>query len=254
MSSQHFGKKGEMAMIKKVGIIGRGAVGTLFAQLIQKQIGKENLYFIPGKDRYATYVEEAFYCNDEKCDFHYVEHNEKKDHYVDLLLIVVKYPTLVESIESCKPFIKDDTIILCLLNGITSEAIVEANISKGVVLHSIAQLMDAVKVGNQVTYTKTGEIVVGTNDAHKLAALESVTSFFDKIQFPYRKTEDIVHDQYSKLMLNCGINQVCAVYDVGYGGCKVGAKYHSIFVSAMKEVQMVANAEGIAIRDEEVDM
>ena len=240
--------------INKVGIIGRGAVGSLFATMIQKSIGKENVYCFPGENRYEAYTKEAFYCNGELCDFQYIENNKDGKHYVDLLLIVVKYPTLLASLQSVAQFVKEDTIILCLLNGITSEKIVEETLQKGIVIHSIAQLMDAVKDKNHVTYTKTGEIVIGTNEEKKKEALRCVANFFQENKVPYRVADDIIHDQYSKLMLNCGVNQVCAVYDVAYAGCKRGGKYHAIFVAAMKEVQVLANLEGVKIRDEEIEM
>lgn len=239
--------------IKKVGIIGRGAVGTLFAQIIQKAIAKENVYCFPGENRYEAYTKEAFYCNGELCDFQYINNNDDKEHFVDLLLIVVKYPTLIAAINHVTQFVKKDTIILCLLNGITSEKIVEETLGKGIVIHSIAQLMDAVKDKNHVTYTKTGEIVIGTKDANKKEALQCVADFFHSTNVPYHIADDIIHDQYSKLMLNCGINQVCAVYNVPYAGCKRGAAYHNLFVEAMKEVQCIAALEGIHISDAEVE-
>ena len=238
-------------MIQKVGMIGRGAIGVLFADLIQEKIGKENFAFICDEKRAENYRNNPVFCNGRKMDFQYVSCKEAFGP-VDLLIIAVKGPVLEQSLESVRDFVEKDTVILSLLNGISSERIVEQELGQGIVLHSIAQLMDAVKLGNQVTYTKTGEIVIGTDDHKKKEALEETERFFRRIHFPHHKAEDVIHEQWSKLMLNCGINQVCAVYDVPYDGCQKPGKLRELFVDTMKEVQQIAKLEGIFLTDEEI--
>lgn len=238
-------------MIQKVGMIGRGAVGVVYASMLQKAVGKDNFCFLADKERVKRYQEQPVHSNGEVCDFLYVDDSQKFG-TVDLLLIVVKGPTLLESLESVRDFVREDTIILSLLNGITSEKIVEETLGKGIVLHAIAQKMDAVKSGEEVTFTKTGEIVIGTNDAKKVAALEELEQFFQENQIPHHRAKDIIHEQWSKLMLNCGINQICAVYDVPYRGCQPEGAYRKLFVDTMEEVRRIANLEGISISEQEV--
>lgn len=238
--------------IENVGIIGRGAVGTLFGNMIHKKLGKQHFCYLASEERCEAYRSHDFYCNDEKCDFNYVSNiNEFKK--LDLLLIIVKYPALKESLEIVKPFIKQDTIILSLLNGISSEKIVEETLGKGIVLHSIAQLMDAVKSHNKVTYSHVGEIVLGTNDPNTKTALQLCADFLTYVEIPHYIASDIIHDQWSKLMLNCGINQICAVYDVPYGACQKAGVLRDQFIATMKEVAMIAKQEGIVLTKEEID-
>lgn len=238
-------------MIKKVGMIGRGAVGTLFGSLIQKEIGNEDFCFIIGENRIHDYETKPFYINDELCTFRYV--TPKLAEKLDLLFISTKFPVLKDTIEIVKPFIKDDTIIVSLLNGISSEEVVEKTLQKGIVIHSIAQMMDALKDSKGVTYTKTGEIVIGVNTTSKENTLREVNAFLDKVHIPHHIAKDIVHEQWSKLMLNCGLNQICAVYDVPYEGCQEQGKYRTLFIEVMKEVAMVAKLEGIIISEKEIE-
>lgn len=237
--------------IENVGLIGRGAVGTLFGNMIHKKLGKEHFSIIASKERCERYTSQPFYCNHEICDFRYASAVDEFKK-LDLLIIVVKYPILADALETVKSFIKEDTIIISLLNGITSEAIVEDTLKKGIVIHSIAQLMDAVKCENEVTYSNVGEIVLGTNDANKQEALQSCAQFFESVHIPYYIADDIIHDQWSKLMLNCGINQICAVYDVPYGGCQVDGELRDKFIATMKEVALVAAYEGISLTETEI--
>ena len=54
-------------------------------------------------------------------------------------------------------------------------------------------------------------------------------------------------------MLNCGINQVCAAYQGGYGICQDGGRHQKEFIQAMKEVQAVARAKHIALTQDDID-
>lgn len=237
--------------IENVGLIGRGAVGTLFGNMIHKKLGKEHFCFIASKERCDHYQAESFYLNGRICDFNYVSRVDEFKK-LDLLLIVVKYPKLKESLEVIRPFIKEDTIILSLLNGISSEKIVEDTLGKGIIIHSIAQLMDAVKKENEVTFSKVGEIVIGINDSKKKETLNLVAQFLAFVEIPHYIAKDIIHDQWSKLMLNCGINQICAVYDVPYGACQVEGKLRNKLIATMREVANVAACEGIQIEEKEI--
>lgn len=238
--------------IKNVAVLGRGAVGTLFGDIIHRHLGKEHFCFIGEEERVARYKKESFYLNHQVTDFRYAA-NVEEFHPVDLLIISVKYPVLLTSLEAARSFVKEDTIILTLLNGITSESLVEKALQKGIVIHSIAQLMDAVKDEHGVIYSNTGEIVLGTPNPTRTDALHDVVTFFDKVKLPYRISKDILHDQWSKLMLNCGINQVCAVFNVGYGGCQKEGKLRELFIATMKEVQNIAIKEGIVLTNLEIE-
>ena len=238
--------------IERVGIIGRGAVGVLYGNLLNEKLGKERVCFIADEKRAGQYRDNPVFCNGRICDFTYAS-DGKSYGPVDLLLIAVKYPVLMESLESVRDFVGEHTIILSLLNGVTSEGITEKALGRGVVLHSIAQLMDSVKAGNQVEYTKTGEIVIGTNDERKEPQLREVEAFFRENGIPHHVAEDIIYEQWSKLMLNCGINQICAVYDIPYRGCQSGQPYRKEFRDTMEEVRRIAVLEGIPLKEADIE-
>lgn len=239
-------------MIKNVGLIGRGAVGTLFGKMIQKELGDDHFFVLVDEKRKERYEKETYTCNGEEIHFHYVT-DPSECPKLDFIMIVTKYPMLQSSLEVIKPFVHEDTILISLLNGIVSEQIIEDYLQKGIVVHSIAQMMDATKTGNSMMYTKVGEIVLGTPFNERQQTLEEICAFLYQVHIPYVVSKDILHDQWSKLMLNCGINQICCVYDVGYGGCHVGGPYRQLLIDTMKEVQKVALLEGVTLTDEEID-
>ena len=61
----------------------------------------------------------------------------------------------------------EDTVIISVLNGISSEKIIASEYGSERIIHCVAQGMDAVKLGDELTYSKMGELIVGTPEAEK---------------------------------------------------------------------------------------
>ena len=119
-------------------------------------------------------------------------------------------------------------------------------------IRCIVQGMDSTYLNHTVDYSHVGEILFGSETPQQRSKVEDLKQFFSRYSIPYRECEDIVREQWNKLMLNCGINQVCAAHQVGYGGCQDHQPYQAEFVAAMKEVQTVANAKGISLTDQDI--
>lgn len=63
--------------IKKVTIIGLGALGILVGHRFSKQMAKEDLRIVADEQRIKRYREEGVFCSGERCDFNYVLQGEK---------------------------------------------------------------------------------------------------------------------------------------------------------------------------------
>jgi 2-dehydropantoate 2-reductase len=85
-----------MKPIKTVGIIGLGALGVLYAQLLTKAIGRERVLILADAERTARYRESGMWYNGEACDFQYVD-AAKQTEPVDLLLFAVLFLMYRES-------------------------------------------------------------------------------------------------------------------------------------------------------------
>ena len=79
---------------------------------------------IADEERIARYSAEPVVCNGEACSFRYVTPAEGKP--VDLLLVAVKATVLEQAIQDIAKFVGPDTVILSVLNGITSEEHIDA--------------------------------------------------------------------------------------------------------------------------------
>jgi len=240
-----------MKEIKKVNIVGMGALGMLFADIIGSNIGYDNVVFVMDDDRYERHIGKTYKVNGNTVDFKKIRASEASP--CDLLIVAVKYTGLISSLNTMKTSIGDDTIIISMLNGITSEEIIGKRYGMQNIIHCVALGMDAMHFGDDLTYTQTGVLCVGVDDAGKANMFKNLTDFFDKASVPYTAEDDIKRRMWSKFMINVGINQTCMVYGTGYeGALQHGSAARMTLISAMREVILIANAEGVALNENDL--
>lgn len=240
--------------IKKVSIIGMGALGVLFGGILTKKLGKENVDFVVNKDRKARFFKYGLTSNGEACDFYLVDEDEK-GRPADLLIFAVKGVDLESAIDSARNKVSDNTIILSLLNGVTSEEIIGEAFGFDKLVYCIAQGMDAVKIGNQLTYTNIGQLCIGImdEDPKMREKLEKVANLFDRTAIPYKVEADIRHRLWSKFMLNVGVNQIVMIYEGNYGTVQRQGEARQLMIEAMEEARVLANLEGINVSKNDLD-
>ncbi len=237
--------------ITKVSIIGMGALGLLYGSYIIKRLGLNTVDFIMDEDRYKKYENQRFFCNEEEVKFILTKDHEAEP--ADLLIVAVKYTGLEEALISMKRCIGPDTIILSLLNGISSEKVIGAHYGNDKVIYTVAQGMDAMKFDHKLQFTRMGKLHLGIVDKGQKDKLKRVISFFDKIELSYVVEEDILHRLWSKFMLNVGVNQTCMVYDTNYAGVLTFGEPNRTMIAAMREVIAIANAEGIKLTEADLN-
>lgn len=125
-----------MNQIRTSALIGLGALGILFGRKMP------GVQVIADEARIARYAAQPVVCNGEECRFSYVTPAQGKP--VDLLLVAVKATVLDQAIADMKNFVGPDTVILSVLNGITSEEHIETAYP-GRTLWSVAIGMDATR-------------------------------------------------------------------------------------------------------------
>jgi 2-dehydropantoate 2-reductase len=239
--------------IKKVSIIGLGALGILFGTHFAKKMPKEDVRIIADRERIKKYRSEDVYCNGEPCSFDYVT-SEEPCEPADLLIFSVKYQGLHDAIQAVRHHVGKDTIILSALNGITSEGIIGQVYGIDKILYSVAQGMDAVKVGNKLTYDHMGMLCFGDQEPGIISdKTKSVAAFFDKIDFPYEVDTNMNKRLWGKFMLNVGVNQTVAVYKSNYGEIQRDGEARETMIAAMREVITLSEYEGINLTEADLN-
>ena len=220
-----------MKPIQTAGVIGLGSLGVLYATLFTRALGKEQVPVLADGARIARYRKQGFWYNDAPCDFNYTDAAARTEP-VDLLLFAVKFGGLQNAIETCRHLVGPDTLLISVLNGISSEEILGDAFGPEHVVWCVAERMAAKKEGNRVVCDPIGELAVGVPAGEDTSRLQRLTAFFDSIGFPYVVPADIRTHMWSKLLCNTGCNQAALVFQCDYGP--------------------LANAEGVPLSEKDV--
>lgn len=242
-----------MKRIRKVSLIGLGALGVMYSHHMTNHLATEELRIIVDEDRKVRYMNQGIYCNEELCKFNYVTPEEEVEP-ADLLVFAVKYMNLGEAIIAAKNHVGEDTIILSVLNGVVSESDIAKVYGSEHNLYCVAQGMTAKKELNRVTYGKKGVICFGElNEELNTPKVERVKSFFDSIQMPYEINNQMETKLWSKLMANVGINQTVAYKQCTNDMIQVEGEARDLMIKAMEEVLLIAEALHVGLKYSDIE-
>ncbi|MDW2797269.1 2-dehydropantoate 2-reductase [Clostridium boliviensis] len=237
--------------IKTTAIIGMGALGMLYASQISSVLGSDAVYFLADQKRIERYKKMTFTINGIPWSFPIKAPVDADP--ADLIIIAVKYSTLPSALETMKHAVGPDTTIISVMNGIDSEAIAGNHFGDEKVLYCIAQGMDAMKFDSNLTYTRSGELCLGTRIKGQEHRLRALTRYFDSAGIAYRTENDILKRLWGKFMLNVGINQTCLAYEANYAQALTPGRIYDTLIGAMREVISLSQKEGINLAESDLE-
>ena len=244
-----------MKPIQTVGIVGLGALGTMYADLFTRALGKERVLVLADRSRTERYRRDGMWYNGTLCDLHYAD-AARVTEPVDLLLFAVKFTGLEEAMATCRHLVGPETTLISILNGISSEELLIRDFGPERVVWCVVGKVAAQKEGNRVTMfpvvPPAGEMDLGVPPGCPDGHLRRLTSFFDAIGFHYVLPEDIRVTMWSKLLCNVGCNQAAAAYACNYSVLQSPGPARETMLAAMREVLAIAHAEGIPLSEKDV--
>lgn len=237
--------------IRNVAIIGMGALGMLYGTHIMDHAGPDQVRYVMDRKRLEKYQGKIFWKNGKEyrlpvCDC-------ENAAAADLVIVAVKYNGLMSALDTMKYCIDDHTILMSVMNGISSEEMIGARYGKEHLIYTVAQGMDAMKFGERLSFTRMGELRIGAKEECQKENLRQVREYFESIQMPYTEDVDIIRRMWGKFMLNVGINQCCMVYETTYQGCLVDGEPNRMMIAAMREVIALARCEGVDIGEKDLN-
>lgn len=234
--------------IETVAILGRGAVGLLYGTMAEKNLGPGAVEFVMDDERFARHAGETVTVNGEPCRVPTIPASGVSP--VDLVILAIKAPGLPVALDTMERLVGPHTAIASLINGVTSEERVAERFGWERTVLSVAQGMDAVFIGTNMTYGHPGEIRFGVAPGTAAGVVDDVADLYARAGIPHVVEKDIRRRMWVKLMLNVGINQTCMVFGGTYGSAsEPGSEQNRCFVAAMREALAVARAEGVDVTE-----
>ncbi len=240
--------EGAYMHIEKVAIIGKGAVGLLYGSMIESALGAGTVEFVMDGERYARHADDAVTINGEPCGIATVPASRAQ--LADAVIVTIKTTGLAAALDTMEAVVGPQTRIASLCNGIRSERAIAERFGWGRTVLSVAQGMDAVFIGDAMTYTHSGEIRFGAAEGTEAGVVDDLADLYARAGISHTVETDIVRRLWTKLMLNVGLNQTCMVYGGTYGSVlEPGGEQLRCFVAAMREARAVAEAESVGLTE-----
>lgn len=175
----------------------------------------------------------------------------------DLILFCVKSPDTLATIELIRPYLKPDTIILSLQNGVDNceriRSVVDNPVFPAVVY--VATMMAG---PGRLKHNGRGELVVGPwefkspqADARQLQMIEGVSELLTQSSIPCPVSSDVRRDLWFKFLVNCSYNAISAIGQIEYGKMVSVPSVKELIDTLADEVLAIAHHEKINITKQE---
>lgn len=243
-----------MKDIKKVTLIGLGAMGVFFAPRISEKLGADFRILADGT-RKERLERKGVTVNTINYRFPIITPDVEGDP-ADLVIIAVKGYDLEQAIRDIKNQVGKDTIILSVLNGVESEKQIAAVYGSEHLLYSYMRISIVMKDGKTEFDPRKGLIHFGDlkNDpGHYSGNVLAVKSLFDLCGIDYKIDADMLKGIWFKFMCNVAENMTCAMFGVPFGAFQKNDDANFFRHKAMWEVIRIANKLGIDIGQNEID-
>ena len=235
--------------IEHTAIVGMGALGLLYGQHIQNAAGPGSVCFVMDEPRLERHRRDRYTINGRQENFEMIPYSQAKP--ADLVIVATKQTGLEEALGQMAPLVGPHTVLLSVMNGISSEEAIARHFGDENLVWCVAIGMDAMRQGTELRYTQKGRLQIGAVSPRQQPALEALREFFDRIGMPYSAEEDIRRAMWGKFLLNVGINQTCMVFETTYQGALETPEYFRVMSGAMQEVIALAEKEGVHLTQED---
>ncbi|MGJ9460537.1 ketopantoate reductase family protein [Oceanobacillus sp. CF4.6] len=239
-----------MGKIKNVSLIGLGAIGSAYGSKLHALLG-ESLRVVANENRIRRYQSDGLEVNGHVFHFNYIL-PETKTEPADLVIFAVKNAELEQAFLDMKHHIGPNTIILSLLNGISSEDEIYEATKNEQILFSMCVGIDAVRTSNKIRFSSMGKICFGEKDQTTSDNVLAVKELFERADIAYEIPDNIWHTIWAKFMFNVGINQTSAVLRAPYKHFQEIPALHQWMEQAMYEVVEISKSIGVHLTEEDV--
>ena len=235
----------------KILIVGAGAVGGYFGGLLARS--GEDVTFLARGEHLKAIQEKGLYIKSINGDFNIkikaVEKPNANEKY-DLIVIAVKSYDLPDACNNIKGTVKNETVLMSLLNGVDSEEIIGSIFGADNVIGSVAFIGSQILDAGVISHTASGMITIGELDGVKSKRCEEILKIFERAKIPIKLSENIQKDIWAKMVWNTGFNAITALTGSLVSDVLSIPESRKIVEMAMKETVEVANKKGISLSDD----
>lgn len=232
-------------------LVGPGALGCLFSFYLARGIGRnDSLQLLDyNQDRGEMLNRQGLFCTHDGAERHAVvevRSNPADIRLADVVLLCVKSYDLSSCLERCKPFLKDDSLVIFMQNGIGQLSYGEV-LEKGIPVFGTTSEGANLTAPGKVIHAGVGETFFGGTAVSSTIEnrLDHLSGILERSGLLVQQVDDIVDRLWAKLMVNVGINGLTAINGCPNGDLLLEKSLQGLMDDAVDEAAMVAEHNGV---------
>ena len=227
----------------KIVIVGAGAIGGITAAFIKKA-GWDPMLVCKHRETAERSTSPGVHITgirgDHTISLTAVESISDLSGHQDLIFLATKANDCLEAARALLPFLKPQSMVVSLQNGICEDALAGI-LGRQRVIGCVVGWGATNRGPAALEITSAGEFVIGNIDHKPDDRLGPIKKILDVV-CPTRISDNIMGELYSKLIINACINSLGVIGGVKLGQLLASRKARGIFFELMHEAMAVAEA------------
>ncbi len=198
----------------KIVIVGPGAIGCLFAALLNRSKSDHEVWILDKEPQRANRLNSSGIKVEGISNFRVkikTTSSARDIGKVDLIIIAVKSYDTESAVKSISPLLTDETKVLTIQNGVGNLEIIKEVIGEdralgGVTSHGATKVLEGC-----IMHAGSGDTIIGRLNGKIFGDLRSVANIFNQAEIKTKMSKDIKAVMWSKLVINVGINALAAI-------------------------------------------
>jgi 2-dehydropantoate 2-reductase len=162
-----------------------------------------------------------------------------------VVFLATKANDAMEAARFLLPFLKEDSAVVSLQNGICEEALAEI-LGRNRVVGCVVVWGASMHGPGELEITSGGEFIIGSLDTPSEGSLPLIKQMLDEVA-PTRISGNIMGELYARLIINACINSLGVIAGRELGELLAMKRARQIFIAVMREAMAVAAAVGIKV-------
>lgn len=240
----------------KIVVAGAGAMGSRFAIMLQK--GGHDVILVDGWKEHIEAIQQdglKAEFNGENITAHfpiYHQNDVNKEERPDLIILLTKAMQLEKMLQCIQCLMKDDTKVLCLLNGIGHDEVMEKYISKHNMYLGNTMWTAGLKKAGEAILFGNGSVELQNLEKGQEEGAKELVELLSASGLHAKYSDNIYYSIYRKACVNGTMNGLCTVLDVNMAGLGLTSSANDMIETIVKEFASVAEKEGVYLDIAEV--
>ena len=230
--------------MKKTLLIGAGAIGGTLAVLM-KEAGYDISVLCYNDEIKKLIDENGYYLHGAKGEHHvslntYASFEDFKDEKFDIVIIATKFQAVSALAEKVLGNLKEDSLVVGMQNGILTDKLAEIVGEKRAV---------GVMIGFGATRNTDNDVTmtyIGMTGGYHPGNLDYLKEMYCAV-LPTEISDNILRQQYSKLIINSCINATAAITGLTLGKMVDDKRARTLYLAIAREAMRVAKKMGLDV-------